>query len=58
VVLLVACCVNDTFAKWSIVVPGCMAVGPGNIPGAKMDPGTLPGSNRLSGTNCLRLSAT
>ena len=47
VLVLVACCVNDTFAKWSIVVPGCMAVGPGNIPRAKMDPGILPGSNRL-----------
>jgi len=41
-----------------VVVPGCMAVGPGNIPGAKMDPGTLPGSNRLSGIQCLTVSAT
>jgi len=27
--VLVACCVDDAFAKWSILVPECMVVKPG-----------------------------
>ena len=41
-----------------VVVPECMVVKPGKIPGTVLDPGILPGSNRLWGTNYLRLSAT
>ena len=45
--VLVACCVDDTFAKWSIVVPECMVVKPMKLPGTVLGPGVLPGSNRL-----------
>jgi len=55
---LLACCVDDAFGKWSIVVQECMVVEPGKIPGTVLEPGMLPGSNRLSGIQCLTVSTT